>query len=446
VAAVGIAGAVSTFAVYVLFAQERWLASAGLIAGFTGVTFLLPYIVPWAIRLIRVPTIVLFRTLGRLASDALAKNPGRTTFTAAALVLTLSMAIGVGSALASYERQVEITADAFIGAPLYVASSSFTGLTSDQPLPVSFQSEIEAVPGTGYVYPLRFTFTDIEGEQGIVFAVPAEQAIAAGADTSLDAITDDPDAFLDGLRRGDIAISQLTARHHDLEIGDSLELPTPAGRRAFEVAAIYNELISFDAVYLDYATYARIWEDDKADEFGVLLDGTAPREVVQERLDRLVDDAGLSARVYEQRELVERILRIVEGTFSLGRGIQFAALIVAALTIANTMFTAVLERRWEMGLQRAIGMSGSQLGRSVLLEAASIGIVGGGGGAILGTASGLLMTRAMEAQFAWEIAFRPPYALVAGALAGAVVLAAAAGLLPSRAARRSSIIESLRYE
>jgi putative ABC transport system permease protein len=319
-------------------------------------------------------------------------------------------------------------------------------LTSDQPLPVSFRSEIEDVPGTGYVYPLRFSFTDIEGEQGIVFAVPAEQAIAAGADTSLEAITDDPQAFLDGLRRGDMAISQLTARHHDLEIGDSLELPTPGGRRSFEVAAIYNELISFDAVYLDYATYARIWQDDKADEFGVILDGTVPGGEVQRSLEKLVDDAGLSARVYEQRELVERILRIVEGTFSLGRGIQFAALIVAGLTIANTMFTAVLERRWEMGLQRAIGMSGSQLGRSVLLEAASIGIVGGAGGAILGTASGLLMTRAMEAQFAWQIAFRPPYVLVAGALAGAVVLAAAAGLLPSRAARRSSIIQSLRYE
>jgi putative ABC transport system permease protein len=238
----------------------------------------------------------------------------------------------------------------------------------------------------------------------------------------------------------------LTARHHDLEPGDSLELPTPDGSRAFEVAAIYNELVSFDAVYLDYATYARIWKDDKVDEFGVLLDGTASRGVVEERLEELVESEGLAARVYRQTELVERILRIVEGTFSLGRGIQFAALIVAALTIANTMFTAVLERRWEMGLQRAIGMSGSQLARSVLLEAASIGAVGGAGGVLLGTASGLLMTRAMEAQFAWQIAFRPPYELIAAALVGAVVLAAGAGLLPSRSARRSSIIESLRYE
>jgi putative ABC transport system permease protein len=446
VGGVGIAIAISTFAAYVLISQERWLASAGLVAGFTGITFLLPYIVPWAVGLMRAPTIAVFRTIGRIASDALTKNPGRTTFTAAALILTLSMAIGVGSALASYERQVESTADALIGAPLYVASSSFTGLTSDQPLPAEFRSKIEDIPGTGFVYPLRFSFTNVEGEQGIVFAVPAEQALNEGAETSLESITADPEAFLEGLGRGDIAISQLTAEQHDLEIGDSLSLPAPGGKRSFEIAAVYNELVSFDSVYMDYATYARIWHDDKADEFGVLLDGTSPLTEVEARLDDLVESSGLAARVYEKSELLDRILRIVEGTFSLGRGIQFAALIVAALTIANTMFTAVLERRWEMGLQRAIGMSGRQLGRSVLLEAASIGLVGGVGGALLGTASGLLMTRAMEAQFAWQIAFRPPYALIAGALAGAVVLAAAAGLLPSRAASRSSIIQSLRYE
>ncbi|HEY7876457.1 MAG TPA: ABC transporter permease, partial [Actinomycetota bacterium] len=358
VGALGIAGAIATFAAYVLLSQERWLASAGLIAGFTGITFLLPYIVPWAVALVRGPTIALFRTVGRIASDALTKNPGRTTFTTAALVLTLSMAIGVGSALGSYERQVESTADALIGAPIYIASRSFTGLTSDQPLPVDFRSKIEAIPGTGFVYPLRFSFTDVEGEQGIIFAVPAEQALNEGAETSLESITPDPDAFLEGLGRGEVAISQLTAQQHELEPGDSIELPTPGGRRAFRIAAVYNELVSFDSVYMDYETYAEIWDDDKADEFGVLPDGTVPLDVLESRLDELVADSGLPARVFEKSELVERIRRIVEGTFSLGRGIQFAALVVAALTIANTMFTAVLERRWEMGLQRALGMSG----------------------------------------------------------------------------------------
>lgn len=443
---VGIGAALAAFVLYVAAGEQRWLASAGLVAGFTGITFLLPYIVPFAVAIVRVPIVRLFGAVGRLAADALTKNPGRTTYTAAALILTLSMAVGVGSALASYERQVELTADALIGAPLYVTASSFTGLTSDQPLPADFRDDVEGVPGVGYVYPLRFSLTSVRGQQGIIFAVPVEQALNEGASTSLTSITEDPRSFLDGLGRGEIAISELTAEHHHLEVGDSLSLPAPGGTRAFRIAATYNELISFDSIYMDYDTYARIWKDDKVDEFGVLVEGSSSVAAVKTRLDDLVDRAGLSARVYPKRRLLDRILSIVEGTFSLGRGIQFAALIVAAFTIANTMFTAVLERRWEMGLERALGMSGAQLGRSVLLEAGAIGVIGGVGGALLGSASGLLMTKAMEAQFAWRIAFRPPFLLALLGIAGAVILAGAAGLLPSRLARRMDIVQALRYE
>jgi putative ABC transport system permease protein len=141
-----------------------------------------------------------------------------------------------------------------------------------------------------------------------------------------------------------------------------------------------------------------------------------------------------------------RIVRTVEGTFSLANGIQLAALIVAIFTIANTMFTAILERRWEMGLQRAIGMSGKQLGSGVLIEAGAIGIIGGIGGAILGTGSGFVMTKAMEAQFAWQVPFRTPWALIAMSVGLGVIVAAGAGAIPSRLAVRTRIIESLRYE
>jgi putative ABC transport system permease protein len=130
----------------------------------------------------------------------------------------------------------------------------------------------------------------------------------------------------------------------------------------------------------------------------------------------------------------------------MGQGIQLAALVVAAITIANTLFTAVLERRWEMGLQRAIGMGGRQLSRSVLLEAAGIGVIGGIGGALLGTASGMVMLGSMEAQFAWEVPYQLPWELWLLAIAGGATLAGAVGVVPSRLAARTSIIESLRYE
>jgi putative ABC transport system permease protein len=150
--------------------------------------------------------------------------------------------------------------------------------------------------------------------------------------------------------------------------------------------------------------------------------------------------------VFTKDELIGRILQVVAGTFELAKGVQLAALVVAALTIANTMFTAVLERRWEMGLQRAIGMGGAQLGRTVLMEAGAIGVIGGVGGVVLGTVTAFFMTQAMEAEFSWRISFQLPVLLSAAALVGSIALAAAAGSLPSRMAVRTPIIESLRYE
>ena len=147
---------------------------------------------------------------------------------------------------------------------------------------------------------------------------------------------------------------------------------------------------------------------------------------------------GAPADVYDKDELVGRILAVVGGTFELAQGVQLAALVVAALTIANTMFTAVLERRWEMGLERAIGMGSSQLARTVLLEAAVIGAIGGAGGALLGAVTGFFMTQAMEAEFSWRIPYVLPILLALASIAG--VLAAVG---PARRAAKLDILDAI---
>ena len=439
-------GAVASFVAFLLAPEQRWIVSLGLVLGLGGVTLLLPTVVPWALRLLRPLARRGFGTVGRLSIDAVEKNPGRSTFTVAALVLTLGLVVAVASALGSYRAQIDRLIDALVGADLYVSSSSYTGVTSDQPLTADVKGVLAGTPGVGFVYPLRFSFIELDGSQALLNAIPVGAALERGASTELGAITEDPAAFTAGLRRGEIAISSLTAKTRELEVGDELTLPAPTGRRSFRVAATYDDLTSFESIYMSYATFTKYWRDRSADEFGVLIEPGASRAEVGSRLEALIEEGELPAEVYTKEELGERILRTVEGTFSLANGIQLAALVVAIFTIANTMFTAVLERRWEMGLQRAIGMSGKQLGRTVLLEAAAIGVVGGAGGAVLGTASGLVMTKAMEAQFAWRVPFETPWLLIAASVAVGVLVAAAAGVIPSRLAVRARIIESLRYE
>lgn len=447
--AAGVAGiglAALMLPAFLLYPEQRWIVTAGLLLGLTGVTLLLPQIVPRAMALLRPFLRAGFGTTGRLASDALARNPGRSTFTVAALVLTLGLVVGVSGALASYESQIEKTATSLIGAPIYVTSASFTGLTSDQPLELDLGRELEEVEGVRFVYPLRFSLLDLGGEQALVYALPVEEAIDEGATSQLEAITADPARFLDGLARGGVAASRLAAERLDLRIGDTVALPTPAGRRDFEVTSLFDDLLSFNSFYLDLVTYQRLWRDDKADEFGILLDPGASVAATKRDLQEAIAAKGVGAEVFEKHELVDRILEVVRGTFELAKGVQLAALIVAALTILNTMFTAVLERRWEMGLERALGMGGRQLGRTVIVEAAAIGLVGGLGGVILGTLTAFFMTQAMEAEFSWRIPYQVPLAIMGTSVLGAVLLSAAAGLLPSRMAVRTPIIESLRYE
>nr|MBA2725331.1 ABC transporter permease [Actinomycetota bacterium] len=418
------------------------LAALGLFSGLAGLTLLLPSIVGTALRLLRPLAIMGGRTTARLAMDALQKNPGRTTYTVGALVLTLSMVVSIGAALGSYERQIEEQLGTAFAAPLYVGSDSFTGLGSDQPLVRSFETDIEAVDGVDFAYPQRYGSLEFEGRQALLYALPPDDARRAGGFPRLGSSAAEEEALFRSLEQGDLIISALMAENHDLSAGDEIELPTPSGSTSFEVAGIFPDLASFDSFYISIDVYSRIWDDDKADRFAVLLEPGADVSVVQADLREVVQTTETPASVVTKRVLIGGILETVKGLFSIARGIRLAALIIAALTIANTMFTAVFERRWESGLSRALGMSGGQLRQVVVLEAAGIGLIGGGGAALFGLVLGKVMTLIMETQFSWEITYRIPWTLMTGAVLGGIVIAALAGLPPGRMARRAPIIES----
>jgi putative ABC transport system permease protein len=121
-------------------------------------------------------------------------------------------------------------------------------------------------------------------------------------------------------------------------------------------------------------------------------------------------------------------------------------LIVAALAIANTMFIAVLERKWELGLQRAVGMDGGSVARTLLSEAGAIGFIGGLGAWVVGLGTGYTMVADMERAYAFSFPFEIPFDLMAITLVVGGVIALVAGAYPSRAALRTPIIEALRYE
>jgi len=124
-------------------------------------------------------------------------------------------------------------------------------------------------------------------------------------------------------------------------------------------------------------------------------------------------------------------------------GSALVALVVASLAVTNTMFTAVLERRREIGLRRVVGATRGQVVGWLVTEAASLGVAGSLLGLVAGTLAVAGLNAAAERLGAPVFLVTPRLAVLAGVLPAA--LAALAGLWPAWRAARLPPTDAIRY-
>jgi putative ABC transport system permease protein len=118
-------------------------------------------------------------------------------------------------------------------------------------------------------------------------------------------------------------------------------------------------------------------------------------------------------------------------------GLGAVALLVGAIGVANIMVIAVLERRSEIGLRRALGATRGHIRIQFLTEAIALSLLGGAIGVIAGIAATAIYAHSKG----WATVI--PTEAWAGGLAAAVLIGALAGLLPAIRAARLSPTQAL---
>jgi putative ABC transport system permease protein len=118
-------------------------------------------------------------------------------------------------------------------------------------------------------------------------------------------------------------------------------------------------------------------------------------------------------------------------------GLGAVALLVGAIGVANIMVIAVLERRSEIGLRRALGATRGQIRTQFLAEAITLALAGGVAGIITGTAATAIYAHSKG----WATVI--PADAWAEGLAAALLIGALAGLLPAIRAARLSPTQAL---
>jgi len=127
------------------------------------------------------------------------------------------------------------------------------------------------------------------------------------------------------------------------------------------------------------------------------------------------------------------------------------ALIVASIGIVNTLVMAILERRREIGIMKAIGASDGDVRKLFFAEAGAMGILGGIIGVALGWSIGqvinfgtniYLKRQSFPPEHFWAV----PWWLVALAIGFSFVVSLISGLYPAGRAARLDPVQALRYE
>jgi putative ABC transport system permease protein len=175
------------------------------------------------------------------------------------------------------------------------------------------------------------------------------------------------------------------------------------------------------------------------------VDDPAQVQAIEDQVKKLNFSAFSLLDVARSLQRFFRILDLFLGIFG------SLALAVALLGIVNTLIMAILERRREIGIMKAVGAADSDISGLFLAEAGAMGLMGGVIGVLIGWAIGqvinggtniYLRSQQMPAETLWSV----PWWLVAGSIILSVLVSLVSGWYPASRAAKLDPVQALRYE
>ena len=445
-AAAGLACLALGAGIFALPLRDILSGFGGTLTAVLGCAFLAPFCLQQLLRLAAPVTARLFGVTGKLAPRSLEKSLSRSAVAVTALMIAVAVTIGVNVMIASFRGTVVAWLGQSLQGDIYLTAPAYTSTAASVPIDPAVDPIVAQWPGAVRVDHLRTVLLPFEGG---TLQVNATDNITVGRERIFLAQDVPSERIRERLLAGDVIVSEPLANRLHLPMhGAILTLQTPAGPRAFPVAGIHYDYSSSQGmVTMALETYRSIWPDAAITAISLRLQPGADDDAAVTDLRSRLGGIGQQLIIRPNSALRADALQVFDRTFAITGALQLLATVVAFIGVLNSLLMQQLEKKREIGILRAIGLTGRQMWGLVMLETGLMGAAAG----LLAMPTGYLLSVILiyiinRRSFGWTLQLEAGPLPFLQALGVALTAALLAGILPARRLSRMSAAEAIRNE
>lgn len=384
-------------------------------------------------------------TVGKMAPRDIVNTLSRTSVAIAALMVAVSVTIGVSLMVNSFRHTVVTWLEQTLQGDVYISSPGLTASQPSPPLDPQVLPVIKQWPGVARVDLLRSV--TVNSPRGPIHIAATDNATLVDERIylSMEGTRQEIDQ---ALQNGAVLISEPFANRMGIsDLDGSVVLDTVRGSHDFPVVGIYYDYASTQGtVLMRLETYRDFWNDDTLTAAALRLsEGVDPDSLSRALQVELQPLQQLQIR--PNRVLREDVLVVFDRTFTITGALQFLATLVAFIGVLSALLSLQLERQREMGILRAIGMTGQQMRKLILTETGLMGSVAGILAMPAGFALAVILVYIINRRsFGWTLLMEVEALPFVQAFLVAVLAAVLAGIYPAITISRLVAAQALRSE
>jgi len=380
-----------------------------------------------------------------LALKNLLRRRGRTILTILGVAIAIAVLFSLLSFNSGYEKQLGGELDSLgihmlavpKGCPYEAASLIIHGGVIPKYLSNSDVAEVKKIDGIEVASPMLLQQFYKDGQPHIVYGIMMSDASRLKPWWQVEG------RFFSDNEDNVMVIGRNLAEKEKLKVGDVM--PFGPDKIPLTIVGILErtDTQDDDFHFLPLPVAQRIFDKpDQITTIAIRINDISRISEISKELENIPD-----VQVVTMTQIMGTIMNLVGSARTLIVSVIIVAVIISAVGIINTLLMSVNERTREFGMMKAIGASGLDIGRLVLIETLFITVIGGIIGLLLATLGSSLIEAFVKGIIPYSpagrlMALEP--GLIGLCLLFSVVIGFVCGIYPAIRSSRLTPMEAIR--